>query len=336
MRIGIYGAGVRGKKLLNILDRMDVTPDCFIQSEKAADNMHEGIPFLSIDEILCQGEKYCILIAINDKQATKDICNNLLENNYDMSLVFDMNSFIEDNVGYKHRNVGEKECLMCGNQFVQYQGGGLNGDFFLLKKVIGGGYRENAVCPYCGSLDRTRWVYWVLEHCTDILQKECKVIHFAPEKHIREIFEKRELSDYYPADICGRSGVHKIDVTAIPFVDNFADYVIINHVLEHVQDEKKAFSELKRVLKIDGKIIMSFPISMAQNTYECSDIVTPEDRLTHYGQEDHVRLYGIDYKQRIESWGLKVTVYSPEDYLSDKQIKKYGLIKDDVVLVCSK
>ena len=37
-----------------------------------------------------------------------------------------------------------------------------------------------------------------------------------------------------------------------------ADCIIINHVVEHVANKKKAVCELKRVLKDDGRIIMSF------------------------------------------------------------------------------
>lgn len=46
------------------------------------------------------------------------------------------------------------------------------------------------------------------------------------------------------------------------------DYVILNHVLEHVQNEKDALEEIWRVLKENGKFIFSMPIK----TYPVSTI----------------------------------------------------------------
>ena len=63
---------------------------------------------------------------------------------------------------------------------------------------------------------------------------------------------------------------------------------------------------------------------------------TDEQREIYYGQKDHVRLYGKDFKQRFESYGLQINIYSPKDYMELRDIKKYGLIENDIVLICSK
>jgi len=49
----------------------------------------------------------------------------------------------------------------------------------------------------------------------------------------------------------------QIDIQNIPFPDNCFDVVIANHMLYHVPDMQKAFSEVKRVLKIGGKFYSS-------------------------------------------------------------------------------
>lgn len=45
----------------------------------------------------------------------------------------------------------------------------------------------------------------------------------------------------------------------IPFQDNFFDFVIASDVLEHVYDTENAFIELSRVLKKNGRILISVP-----------------------------------------------------------------------------
>lgn len=333
MKASIYGAGDYGQKLFALISK-HITIDCFVQTtEPDAGIFIEGIPVLSLSELLNKKEEYLIFIAINNAQAVDEIRQSLRAYGYNMSLVLDMRSFIKDNASYlKYERTGDKECLLCGNRIVRFTGAGnpsANG-------IIGGGYRENAVCPCCAGLDRMRWVYWVLKNFTSIFQSHCTVIHFAPEKQISEKIQNNVYCDYYPGDIVRYGTIHRIDVTNIPYNDKMADFIIINHVMEHVKDEKKAINELVRVLKDEGKLIMSFPISRMQKTFEDDSFISEIDREKYYGQEDHVRLYGIDFKEHIESYGLKVQTFSPKDYLSDKDINKYGLIEDDVVLICSK
>ncbi|MEK7530596.1 MAG: class I SAM-dependent methyltransferase [Patescibacteria group bacterium] len=61
------------------------------------------------------------------------------------------------------------------------------------------------------------------------------------------------------------------DIHALPFGDNTFDRVLCVEVLEHVKDPRRAFKEMKRVLKPGGKIVLStrflFPIHDAPNDY---------------------------------------------------------------------
>lgn len=49
------------------------------------------------------------------------------------------------------------------------------------------------------------------------------------------------------------------DITNLNYKDNFFDVVICTEVIEHISDYVKAISELKRVLKDEGMLILSFP-----------------------------------------------------------------------------
>ncbi len=336
-KIAIYGAGQFGHRLLQLLRKANIAVACFVQTAKSGQTVLEGLPVMSVDELFEMQESCVIFIAIADLKVRQKVINILREHGYNLSLVFDMYSFIITNREREYYSyTGSRECILCGNRVEKFRAAGESNPIFAEKKIIGGGYRENAVCPCCGSLDRTRWVYWVLKNYTKILEKECTAIHFAPEKQIQIKLEDSDNCDYYAGDVVRTSNLHKIDVTNIPYADKIADYIIINHVMEHVTDEKRAINELKRILKDDGKIIMSFPISMKQKTFEDSSIISDEDRVRYYGQKDHVRLYGTDYKERFEQYGLDIKVFSPKDFLTNEDIEKYGLIREDILLVCSK
>lgn len=338
MKKAIYGAGEFGKKLYKILKLAGEKIDIFVQTDLNEVSRIEGMCVASYKDFIEIEEPYFVYIAINNEKAVKNIMDRLRIDQFDMNKVWNMQEFVKQN---EHLLIkaGNKKCLLCGNSLDQFLPGGEPNDIFTKKNIIGGGYRKNAICPVCGGLDRTRWVYWVLKKFTDIFVAENCVIHFAPEHYLRKHLEENKNCDYYPVDLKNMVDglkVHKADITKMPFPDVFADYIIVNHVLEHIPDEKKAVSEMKRILKENGKIIMSFPISMDENTLEDSWIMTDEQREIYYGQKDHVRLYGKDFKKRFESYGLQINIYSPKDYMELSDIKKYGLIENDIVLICSK
>ena len=106
--------------------------------------------------------------------------------------------------------------------------------------------------------------------------------------------------------------------------------------MEYIREEGKAIRELKRVLKQSGKLILSFPICQDKKTEEDLGETSAEERIARFGQEDHVRLYGTNYKERLESRGLRCCCYSPRDVLENKRIETYGLIQDAVCIVCEK
>ena len=61
------------------------------------------------------------------------------------------------------------------------------------------------------------------------------------------------------ADLYDKRADLKLDITKIDLPDESYDMVIANHVLEHVSSYEAALSELRRILKPDGTMIVSFP-----------------------------------------------------------------------------
>lgn len=335
--IAIYGAGDFGQRMYRFLEGIGNRTAVFVQSEEPDRKECLGVPVISVKEYLEKSYEFPVFIAIDNIKAVHSVYGLFAEKNYDRKKIFDCRSFIEDNdIGYIEVEEGDKQCNLCGHRIKTFLPSGINTQLFSELQVIGGGYRQNVLCPCCGSMDRNRWVYWALKEKTDVFEAERTVLHFAPEKMIQKKLRENDKCDYYAGDIVLRSGNHKIDVTNIPFQNDFFDYILINHVLEHVENEKKAFSELQRVIKSDGKLILSFPVTMECETIEKKGVLTDEDRLRYYGQRDHVRLYGKDYKERIESQGWKVEQYTPGNVLGIEEINRYGFLRNDILLMCSK
>lgn len=245
---------------------------------------------------------------------------------------------INDNL-VKKRNATAgslKQCNICGHNVGKFLPAGIEEEVFKHHHIIGGGYRESCTCPYCGAGDRQRWLYYVLQKKIDLFNASGKILHLAPEKSIQKYIRQNKQIDYYTGDIRPGRAMYVIDITDIQYKDNTFDYAISNHIMEHISDEEKAVSEIKRVLKPSGKWIFSFPVCTDMKTYEDKTITSPEQRLKAYGQKDHVRLYGYDFAERYERYGLKLQIYSPKNELDDDEINKFGFIKDDIIIVATK
>ncbi len=195
--------------------------------------------------------------------------------------------------------------------------------------------RPNALCPNCLSLERHRLIWLYLTEKTNFFSTQLDVLHIAPEPCFMKRFEKRHGDKYITADIESPLAKVKMDIHQIPFGENHFDVVLCNHVLEHVQDDIKAMSEIYRVLKPGGWAIMQVPFfsPIPEVTFEDSSITHPREREKIFGQDDHVRKFGFDYPARIERAGLKAEASSFASMLPDSTSQHFGLQKGEVLYV---
>lgn len=193
--------------------------------------------------------------------------------------------------------------------------------------------RSNALCPKCLALERHRLIWLYLKRKTDFFTKEAKMLHVAPELCFMSRFDALENLEYITGDIESPLAKVKMDIHDIPFEDNSIDIIFCNHVLEHVDDDRKALSEMKRVLKPGGWAILQVPFfyPLPKTTYEDKTIITPEEREKAFGQDDHVRMYGEDYGQRLAESGLKVVEERLIDELSSEEKTRYALPDKEVI-----
>ncbi|MCK5824448.1 MAG: methyltransferase domain-containing protein [Ichthyobacteriaceae bacterium] len=207
----------------------------------------------------------------------------------------------------------------------------------LLPYGYGDSQRENALAPGSLSLERHRLLWLYLKNETNFFTENKKMLHIAPEQCFVDTFRKLKNIDYTTADIESPLADVLMDVQKIPFEENTFDVIFCNHVLEHVDDDDKAMKELYRVLKPGGLGIFQVPQNVdLEKTYEDSSITSPEDRTKHFGQYDHLRIYGMDYFSKLKNAGFKVNPITYANKFTPEKVKSYALVVNEILPICSK
>lgn len=143
--------------------------------------------------------------------------------------------------------------------------------------------------------------------------------------------------DYTTTDLNSPIADVKADICDLPFKNNEFDFIICNHVLEHIPDDTKAMQELYRILKPGGIAILQVPYEAnRKNTFEDDSITDPKERARIFGQYDHVRVYGMDYFDKLKSVGFKVEAIDYTKKLSEEEIRRYRLAEGELIPVCRK
>ncbi|MDY6905434.1 MAG: methyltransferase domain-containing protein [Thermodesulfobacteriota bacterium] len=235
--------------------------------------------------------------------------------------------------------MGKKyECPFCNGKFATFLSAG--GEFSVLseKQIVGAGIRLHSTCPRCLSSDRERLVYlYLFKEKKYILCDTLKLLHVAPEYNLAIKLKSNSKMHYLSADLNASLADTQMDITNIQEHDETYDVIICNHVLEHIPDDLQAMSELYRVLKKGGFAILQVPISLIlEKTFEDPSVSTSEERESVFGHKEHVRIYGNDYRLRLEKAGFSVTAHPLTDYLGSVDVARFGLNKKEKIFVCSK
>ena len=183
-------------------------------------------------------------------------------------------------------------------------------------------------CPWCGCHDRERHLFFYMTAIGLLPRMPGKsVLHFAPEKRLSQRIRAAEPARYVKCDLFPQApDVLQVNMLEIQFEDDSFDLLVANHVMEHVADDQRALAEIVRVLKPGGCAILQTPFSSKlRHTWADSGIDSDEARLQAYGQEDHVRLYGLDIFERFEQAGLRADVKSHREALPDIDSARFGV-----------
>lgn len=223
-------------------------------------------------------------------------------------------------MGWKHR------CPCCGwrlRAFVDEHG--------IIKKSATG------YCPRCNAKARHRrdWLY--LQEETDLLTRPTRLLEVAPWRSLSRCFQETTNIDFVSVDL-KHSGPHVTtigDIVNLPFANASFDVVVCIHVLEHIIDDRRAISELFRVLKPGGWAFVSVPLLLDEPTREDPSITDPLERQRLFGEPSHVRYYGTDMIDRLQSAGFDVTLHLAERVPPDKR-DFFALRNDENIFHCVK
>ncbi len=208
------------------------------------------------------------------------------------------------------------------------------------RKFLPYGYvtsRENALCPRCLALERHRLIWLWLEQQTDVTTNPKPLLHIAPEVALMRKFEKIYANAegmYVTADLESPLAKMHFDVQQIPLPDESFDIIICNHLLEHVESDRKALDELYRIMRHGGWGIIISPTDESRaTTFEDESITDEAERTRIFGQYDHRRIYGRDYAERLRSAGFEVEVIDYATQLSAEERTRYALSDEKLYIV---
>lgn len=207
-------------------------------------------------------------------------------------------------------------------------------------RVIGDGvYRREPggrVCPHCHSMERTRQMALYFERQRTAWAGK-RMLHFAPEAGLARLLRGLGLASYTTTDLMQAGVDVAADITQLPFADASFDIIYCSNVLEHIPDDRKAMSELFRVLAPAGLCIIQVPIK-GEKTYEDASITRPEARAAAFGQADHVRWYGRDVSQRLEAAGFVVreVMFPDELALGESELRRINGLRKGLHHFCTR
>jgi hypothetical protein len=195
----------------------------------------------------------------------------------------------------------------------------------------------NTICWRCGSQERHRTLSIFLDSMRPALLSDLDgLLHFAPEPGLEDVLRPR-VPGYTSCDLVPGRADLAIDITDIDLPDESFDGLICAHVLEHVPDDAKAMSELRRVLRPGGWAIVMVPVDHSRSsTLEDPSITDPVQRRIHFWQEDHVRLYALDIVDRLEAAGFDVEHCRPTEELDPELVERYRLGLGNDIFLCRK
>ena len=208
------------------------------------------------------------------------------------------------------------------------------------RKFLPYGYgspRANVLSPSTLSLERHRLLWLYLTRETDFFSKPLKVLHVAPEQAFYKRFKKQKNLTYITTDLYSPLADVKADLCALPFEDDSFDVIFCNHVLEHISDDAQAMSELYRVMKKGGWGIFQVPQNINRaHTFEDDTITDPAERTRIFGQYDHVRVYGLDYFDRLRQVGFEVEEITYSTHFTAEEIERYRIVPQEILPLCKK
>lgn len=217
----------------------------------------------------------------------------------------------------QYRNTPERDCPICG----------FHGRFVAAGEIM----RFESGCPRCRSFERHR-LFAIAVQRKAVSFRDADVLQFAPDPFASEFIDNDGPRSHLTCDVKpGRADV-VLDIEKLQLDSNSFDRIVCSHVLEHV-DDRAALAELFRVLRPGGVAVLMVPIveGWAQS-YEDPAITGERQRVLHFGQRDHVRYYGSDFRDRVTDAGFTLNEFTA----LGKDCVQYGLSRGEKLFLAAK
>lgn len=198
----------------------------------------------------------------------------------------------------------------------------------------GPGRRPDARCPHCRSLERHRFLAVLLDALRPALGEIGLLLDIAPTPVstplLRDLRAATHLRldlglDHRQVDVLG-------SLTELPVATGSVDVLVCYHVLEHVPEDRRAMTEIARVLSPTGMALLQVPWKPGHPTQEDPD-AAPDERLRRFGQTDHVRVYGDDFETRLREAGLDLQRVTPRELLGSEIVTLIRAAPDESVWI---
>lgn len=194
-------------------------------------------------------------------------------------------------------------------------------------------------CFNCSAADRDRLYALYLAHRLGPSSSNTfRLLDIAPARSLSAHIRRKYPINYRTADLFMEGVDDRVDLTRMDcYANNSFGAFICSHVLEHVPDDRKAMSELFRVLKPGGWGIAMVPISRKlKEIREDLSAQTEAERWRLFGQGDHVRLYTRDgFIGRLREAGFRVLELG-QDFFGRDEFVRHGITEISKLYVVEK
>lgn len=193
-------------------------------------------------------------------------------------------------------------------------------------------FYSDKLCPRCGSSSRNRRL-WDIVAKGNYLKPGATVLDFSPSRNFFRKMKKQKDVKYYPTDFENEFiAEYSFDITNLPIPNDSIDLIFCYHILEHIVEDRTAMKELFRVLRPGGICFIQTPFKDGE-IYEDFTIVSPEERLIHFHQSDHVRVYSINgLVQRLHEAGFNAAIKK----FNEPENNPNGFHTEECVIVCTR
>jgi SAM-dependent methyltransferase len=160
----------------------------------------------------------------------------------------------------------------------------------------GGRYRRflhypTLYCPGCGSYERHRQLCIWLDRHPEVIAGD--VLHVGPERCVIERYG-RKAGSWLSVDIDHHLADRLMDVQELDLESSSFDTVLCAHVLDVVPDIGRALSELRRVLRPDGALLLHTPTGQSVEPVAAAGFTVEEVVLDEQLDGASSRRLGLD------------------------------------------